>query len=211
MLHVAKLLVLLSLATALARAESPALTPGYWHLINTTCVFRVDAAGQLTFLNTGASGQLVLATDQTFAGTFAETPISGKLADGKLWLRRSAEPTPAALEYLECRAVDEATAREIIRHSRTSHPPSSNLPRALRTSIANALRQRLELLAEAVMFHCLEYNLTKVGALSDLVGPEKQLSALPSIDGEDYRQLDLTPNASWTIESASGIKVTYPH
>lgn len=212
MLHVIKLLVLCALSAALVRAETPTSAPGYWHLVNTTFVLRTDSASQLTFLNTGESSQLALASDHTFAGTFSDAPVHGKFADGKLWLRRSAESTPAALEYLECRAVDEATAREIIRYSRSARSPlSSSLPRALHTSLANALRQRLELLAEAVMFHCLEHNLTKVDALSDLVGPEKQLSALPSIDGEDYRQLDLTPNASWTIESASGIKVTYPH
>lgn len=210
MLPLIRVLLLLTLSSAFLRAETPPGSPSYFHLTNTACVLRVDAAGELTFLNTGESGQLAIASDHTFAGTFADTPLSGKFADGKLWLRRSAEPAPAALEYLECRPIDEPTAREILRYSRRARVNlTTDLPRALRTSLANAVRDRLATLAEAVMFHCLENAVSKVERLEDLIGPEKQLSALPSIDGEDYSTLELSPEATWTIESASGITVTY--
>lgn len=206
MLQLAKLLLLLALSAALLRAETP---QGHFHLTNTPYVFHASADGELTFLNTGQSGQLAIAADHTFAGKFGDTPISGKFADGKLWLRRSAERTPAPLEYLECRPVDKPTAQEILRYSRAPRSDlSTDLPHALRTSLANAIRRRLELLAESVMFHCLEYGLSKAERLADLVGPEKQLSAFPSIDGEDYNALDLTPNTTWTIESTGGVRVT---
>ncbi len=210
MLPLTKILLLLTFSAALVHAETPAASPTYWHLVNTAVVLRVDPAGKLTFLNTGEAGHLTLAADRTFSGTFAETPFSGKFADGKLWLRRTSEPTPAALAFLEARPIDQSTAHELLRFSRSAHRASSaDLPRALRNSIANALQRRLATLAEAVMFHCLENAVEKVDRLDDLIGPDKQLSALPSIDGEDYSKLDLRPEATWTIESASGIKVTY--
>jgi|GEM_PF-5118598 hypothetical protein len=209
MLQLNKLLLLLALATAFVRAENPEPPQGHFHLTNTPYVFRVNADGELTFLNTGQTEQLAIASDRTFAGRFGDTPITGKFADGKLWLRRSSAPTPRPLEYLECRAVDEPTAKEILRYSRVAREDlSTDLPHALRQSLNAALHKRLELLAEALMFHCLEQGVEKAGSLDDFVGPEKPVRAFPSIDGEDYDTLDLTLNTTWTIESPSGARAT---
>ena len=203
------ILALLLASNVPAKAEVAEPHRGYWLLVNSSLVLNIDAAGAVTLVNSGQTGTIKVADDGAFDGMFGETPLGGKFAEGKLWIRSGVASAPASMELLEFRKVTDVVARELVTFLRKPRASAANdVALAFRASVADAIRNRLNLLSESVMFHCLENNLQKVNALADLIGPEKQLSALPSIDGEDYSKLDLTPNTSWTIESPSGIKVS---
>lgn len=64
-------------------------------------------------------------------------------------------------------------------------------------------------LAAAADQHFLEEGVRTV-TFGQIVGPDKYIKKLQSVDGEDYQSLDLSASAkTWTITSESGIKVTY--
>lgn len=83
------------------------------------------------------------------------------------------------------------------------------LERVRRTSQEKAIMNNLRMLASAADQYFLENGVTDV-SIDQLIGPNKYIKELPSVDGEDYSKLDLSLDTKeWKIVSKSGIIVTY--
>ena len=77
------------------------------------------------------------------------------------------------------------------------------------SSRRKAIQNNLRLLRAAVFQYLLENGKTEA-TLSDIVGPDRYINSLSSIDGEDYSNLPLTADGVWEVTTRRGLKVCSP-
>lgn len=202
---------LLGLASALnLNAQIAPEHQGDWLMVNGVLVISVDADGTMTLRNTGASGTLAIADDGSFTWTLPEETQGGEFTNGKLFLNNAQAGSPTWIERLEFRRGTGAEASELIEFAlRQQNQALRSFEQIRRTSQEKAILNNLRQLSAAFDQHCLEHGVT-TATFDDIVGPDKYVRRINTVDGEDYRQLEFSQGTlTWEITSDSGITVSY--
>lgn len=201
--------VMLCLGTSL-RGDVPAGFGGDWLLVNGVVLLSIREDGTMTLRNSGATGVLTIGETGDFVWKLPEGEQSGKLTADTLLLKNDQPGAPAWMQFLEFRRASKEQAAEVIEFAlRQQSQMAGAFERVRRTSMEKAILNNLRQLAAAADQYFLEEGVRTV-TFGQIVGPDKYIKKLQSVDGEDYQSLDLSASAkTWTITSESGIKVTY--
>jgi hypothetical protein len=205
------ILLLLSLSSNAAISE-PKEYAGNWLLVNGILVIHLSEDGTMTLRNTGVSAKAEFSDDDSFSWQLPDdAKLTGRFEGQTMYLKNAQANVPTWLEHLEFRQADEKVVTEVIEIALQQQSAAlASMAKLRESSIQRAVLNNLRQLAAAADQYYLE-NGTNETSLDQLVGPDKYIMQLESVDGERYNELKFHLDAGeWKVVTASGVIVTYP-
>jgi hypothetical protein len=232
-------IVLLALLASATSAQVAEKYRGDWLLVNGGVILHVAESGDMswnvrrlavqtsnyTYISSEVrwyrpeqlSGKLDLAADGTFtwqAGPPETRPLKGQFSGETLLLESFRDGAPGSLKMLEFRRIPAEEAKKIADYMQgpadiTAHLfdqpwPGGAVQRFIARAVLNNLRQ---VSAAADQFY-LEKG-TRKATLDQLIGPDKYVTHLRVVDGEDYGKLKISLGAPLIVTTQGGITVRY--
>ena len=198
-------------------AENGAMSWNRWQLAGQTSDYTFIASDERWYRQDQLAGPLHIAEDGTFTwqvGSPESGSLEGQFLGDTLMLESFRSGAPAELKRLEFRKVTADDAKKITTYMQgpagtTAHLfeqpwPGGSAQRFIARAVLNNLRQ---ISAAADQFY-LEKG-TRKTTLDQLVGPDKYLTRIRVVDGEDYGKLKLSLGSPLIVTTKGGVSVRY--